>query len=39
MDFTPPPVAIAASVAKHEMWNETLNAFGTIKSVHGVELT
>jgi membrane fusion protein (multidrug efflux system) len=39
MDFTPPPVTIAASVAKLETWNETLNAVGTIRSVRGVELT
>src|SRR5262245_22626600 len=39
MDFTPPPVTIAASVAKQETWNETLNAVGTIRSVRGVELT
>jgi membrane fusion protein (multidrug efflux system) len=39
MDFTPPPVTIAASVAKHEIWNETLNAVGTIQAVRGVELT
>lgn len=39
MDFTPPPVTIAASVARLETWNETLNAVGTIQSVRGVELT
>jgi membrane fusion protein (multidrug efflux system) len=39
MDFTPPPVTIAASVAKLEAWNETLSAVGTIRSVRGVELT
>lgn len=39
MDFAPPPVTIAASVASHETWNETLNAVGTIQAVRGVELT
>jgi membrane fusion protein (multidrug efflux system) len=39
MDFTPPPVTIAASVANLEAWSETLNAVGTIRSVRGVELT
>jgi len=39
MNFTPPPVTIAASVATAETWNETLNAVGTIRSVRGVELT
>jgi len=39
MDFTPPPVTIAASTASLESWGETLNAVGTIQSVRGVELT
>ncbi len=39
MDFSPPPVTIAASVANLETWNETLNAVGTIQAVRGVELT
>ncbi len=39
MNFSPPPVTIAASVAKLETWSETLNAVGTIRSVRGVELT
>jgi membrane fusion protein (multidrug efflux system) len=39
MDFTPPPVTIAASDARLEVWDETLNAVGTIASVRGVELT
>lgn len=39
MNFTPPPVTIAASVANVETWSETLNAVGTIRSVRGVELT
>ncbi len=39
MDFTPPPVTIAASIATLATWDETLNAVGTIKAVRGVELT
>ncbi len=39
MDFTPPPVTIAASTASLESWDETLSAVGTIQSVRGVELT
>jgi len=39
MDFTPPPVTIAASIATLETWDETLNAVGTIQAVRGVELT
>ncbi len=39
MDFAPPPVTIAASVAAKETWNETLNAVGTIQAVRGIELT
>lgn len=39
MDFTPPPVTIAASVATLDVWDETLNAVGTIQAVRGVELT
>lgn len=39
MDFTPPPVTIAASTAQLETWNETLNAVGSIQAVRGVELT
>jgi len=38
-DFAPPPVTIAASVARPETWNETLNAVGTVKAARGVELT
>jgi membrane fusion protein (multidrug efflux system) len=39
MDFTPPPVTIAASTAALETWDETLNAVGTVQAVRGVELT
>lgn len=38
-DFTPPPVTIAASLARRETWDETLSAVGTIQAVRGVELT
>lgn len=39
MDFSPPPVTIAVSEAQSEIWDETLNAVGTIQAVRGVELT
>ncbi len=39
MDFSPPPVTVAVSVATLETWDETLNAVGTIKAVRGVDLT
>lgn len=39
MDFTPPPVVIAASTARKESRGEILNAVGTIGAVRGVELT
>ena len=39
MDFTPPPVTIAASLARLETWDESLSAVGTVQSVRGVELT
>ncbi len=39
MDFSPPPVTIAASIARPDTWDETLNAVGTIRSARGVELT
>ncbi|NJN52204.1 MAG: efflux RND transporter periplasmic adaptor subunit [Gammaproteobacteria bacterium] len=39
MDFSPPPVTIAASTATLESWDETLSAVGTIQAVRGVELT
>lgn len=38
-DFTPPPVTVAASLARVDTWNETLNAVGTIQAVRGIELT
>ena len=39
MDFSPPPVTIAASTAEAEQWDLLLNAVGTISAVRGVELT
>lgn len=39
MDFTPPPVTIAASVARLDRWGQYLDAVGTIKAVRGVDLT
>ena len=39
MDFSPPPVTIAASVATAQEWKEVLNAVGSIQAVRGVELT
>lgn len=39
MDFSPPPVTIAASIATPQEWKEVLNAVGTIQAVRGVELT
>lgn len=39
MDFTPPPVTIAASVARQESWGDVLNGVGTIRAARGIELT
>jgi multidrug efflux pump subunit AcrA (membrane-fusion protein) len=39
MDFSPPPVTIATSVAQRETWDERLNAVGTVQAVRGVDLT
>ena len=39
IDFTPPPVTIAAGVATAESWDQYLDAVGSIKAVRGVELT
>ncbi|MEM7100138.1 MAG: efflux RND transporter periplasmic adaptor subunit [Pseudomonadota bacterium] len=39
MDFSPPPVTIAVSTARQAVWDETLSAVGTIKSIQGIELT
>jgi len=39
MDFSPPPVTIAASNARREAWRQELSAVGTIEAVRGIELT
>jgi membrane fusion protein (multidrug efflux system) len=39
MDFTPPPVTIAASYASNQQRVPKLEAVGSIKAVRGVELT
>lgn len=39
VDFTPPPVTIAESIARQEAWDEALNGVGTIRSARGIELT
>jgi membrane fusion protein (multidrug efflux system) len=39
MNFSPPPVTIAASNARREAWRQELSAVGTIEAVRGVELT
>ncbi len=39
MDFSPPPVTIAAANARQEVWGQKLSAVGTIQAVRGVDLT
>ena len=39
MDFSPPPVTIAAATAKRESWSSRLDSVGTLRAVRGVELT
>jgi len=39
MDFQPPPVTVAASVARLDRWDSYVNAVGTINAVSGIELT
>jgi membrane fusion protein (multidrug efflux system) len=39
MDFTPPPVTIAASHARTEQWRTYLNTVGTITATRGIDLT
>lgn len=38
MDFSPPPVTLAAAEARLETWPRYLDAVGTLKAVRGVEL-
>lgn len=39
IDFTPPPVTVAAGTARAEIWPSLLEAVGTIKATRGVELS
>lgn len=39
MDFSPPPVTVAVSSAKSEVWDQTLAAVGTVRAVRGIDLT
>lgn len=39
MDFSPPPVTIAAATAQMEQWDSRLQAIGTVRAVRGVELS
>lgn len=39
MDFTPPPVTVAVSTARSEIWDQSLSAVGTIVAVRGIDLT
>jgi membrane fusion protein, multidrug efflux system len=38
-DFSPAPVTIAAATARAESWEQYLDAVGTIRAVHGVNLS
>ncbi len=37
--YAPPPVVIAAATSRAETWDQYLDAVGTIKAAHGVELS
>jgi len=39
MAFTPPPITVAATMARTETWPSQLEAVGTIKATRGVELS
>lgn len=39
MDFTPPPITIAAATAQSAVWPSQLEAVGTIRATRGVELS
>jgi membrane fusion protein (multidrug efflux system) len=39
MDFTPPPITIAAATAQTAVWPSELEAVGTIRAARGVELS
>ena len=38
MDFSPPPVTVAAAIAREETWPSTLEAVGTLRARRGVNL-
>ena len=38
LDFSPPPVTVAAERAVVDSWSQSLNAVGTINAVRGIEL-
>jgi membrane fusion protein (multidrug efflux system) len=38
-DFTPPPVTIAAGIARQEVHHAYLDAVGTVKAIRGIDLT
>lgn len=39
MDFTPPPVTVAAAKTRTERWGASLDAVGTIRATRGVQLS
>ena len=39
MDFTPPPVTVAAATAREDVWETKLETVGTIRATRGVELS
>lgn len=39
MAFTPPPITVAATLARTETWPSQLDAVGTIRATRGVELS
>jgi membrane fusion protein (multidrug efflux system) len=39
MDFSPGPVTVTAAIAEAAQWDTVLSAIGTIRAVHGVELS
>lgn len=39
MDFTPPPITIAAATAQSSLWPVELDAVGTIRAARGVQLS
>ena len=39
VDFTPPPITIAAATAQSSLWPVELDAVGTIRAARGVQLS